>query len=140
MHFFIRKRKQTPTIIVVALIDVLIVLLIFLIVTTTFKHQPALKLTLPQSTQAQKAGASETAPLIVTIDQEGTLRLGPDSQPVTVERLREELKERAAANPELKLSIHADTKAPWGQVIEVMDAAKAAKIMMVNAGLREPAK
>ena len=44
MRFFIRKRKQTPTVIIVALIDILIVLLIFLMVTTTFKQQPALKL------------------------------------------------------------------------------------------------
>ena len=59
MHFFVRKRKQTPAVIIVALIDVLIVLLIFLMVTTTFKQHPALKLALPESSQAHKTGANE---------------------------------------------------------------------------------
>lgn len=47
MRFFVRKRRQTPTVIIVALIDVLIVMLIFLMVTTAFKQQPALNLRPP---------------------------------------------------------------------------------------------
>jgi len=60
MRFFVRKRKQTPTVIIVALIDILIVLLIFLMVTTTFKQQPALRLALPESTQSQKSAPTRT--------------------------------------------------------------------------------
>ena len=65
MKFITRKRRQAPTIIIISLIDILIVLLIFLMVTTTFKQQPALKLTLPESKNA-KAGAME-GNLVVTI-------------------------------------------------------------------------
>jgi len=89
MRFYVRKRKQAPAVIIVALIDILIVLLIFLMVTTTFKQQPALKLALPESSQAQKTGASETPPMIVSIDPKGTLRFGADARPVTIERLKE---------------------------------------------------
>ena len=64
MRFYVRKRRQAPAVIIVALIDILIVLLIFLLVTTTFKQQPALKLSLPESSQAQKSGANETPPLV----------------------------------------------------------------------------
>ena len=60
MRFLIHKRRNTPTVIIVALVDVLIVLLIFLMVTTTFKQQSALKLTLPESSQAKKSGANKT--------------------------------------------------------------------------------
>jgi len=142
MRFFVRKRRQTPTVIIVALIDILIVLLIFLMVTTTFKQQPALRLALPESTQAMKSGANETAPLIVSIDDKGSLRLGTDAMPVTVDRLRAELASRAAQNPDLKLAISADKNAPWGQVVKVMDAAKEAKLKtgMVNAFMKEAAK
>src|SRR6187402_2065274 len=105
MRFYLRKRRTAPAIIIVALIDVLIVLLIFLMVTTTFKQQPALKLALPESTQALKTGANEDSPLVVAVDREGNLRLGAESLPVTNERLRAELQARAAANPELKLAI-----------------------------------
>ena len=57
------KRVPAVAVIIVALIDVLIVVLIFLMVTTTFKKaQPALKLALPESSQATKSGASENPP------------------------------------------------------------------------------
>src|SRR3974390_749703 len=91
MRFFPRRRRQPPAIIIVALIDILIVLLIFLMVTTTFKQQPALKLALPESTQAQKTGANEDAPLVLTIDATGILRLGVDATPVTTDSLRDKL-------------------------------------------------
>jgi biopolymer transport protein ExbD len=140
MRFFARKRRQPPAIIIVALIDILIVLLIFLMVTTAFKQQPALKLALPESSQAMKSGANETAPLVVTIDPAGVLRLGPDAKPVTVDRLKEELVAAAAATPSLKLAISADKAAPFGQIVRVMDAAKAAGIKAVNAFTKEAAK
>ena len=140
MRFFIRKRRSTPTIIIVALIDVLIVLLIFLMVTTTFKQQSALKLALPESSQSEKAGASEDAPLIVSIDPQGNLRLGQEALPMTVEGLRSELSARAAKNPDLKLAINADKAAPFGKIVNVMDAAKDAKIKAVNAFTTEVAK
>ena len=137
MHFQVRKRRQTPAVIIVALIDVLIVLLIFLMVTTTFKQQPALRLALPESSQAQKSGAKEDAPLVVSIDERGNLRLGPEARPVTVEQLAAELVTKAGQNPELKLAINADKGAPWGQIVQVRDAAAAAKIKNLAAFTKE---
>lgn len=133
MRFPIRKRRQTPAVIIVALIDVLIVMLIFLLVTTSFKQQPALRLALPESSQAAKSGATEDAPLIVSIDPQGNLRLGVEAVAVTTDRLKSELLTRASQNPELRVAINADKAAPFGQIVLVMDAAKAANIKMVNA-------
>ena len=141
MRFYVRKRKQAPAVIIVALIDILIVLLIFLMVTTTFKQQPALKLALPESSQAQKTGATDTAPWVVSIDPKGTLRVGADARPLTIERLKEELLAAMAKNPELKLAISADKNAPIGQVIKVMDVSKEAKLKSgVNLFTKEPGK
>src|SRR5882757_1575728 len=127
MRFHVHKRRQTPAVIIVALIDVLIVLLIFLMVTTTFKQQPALKLALPESSHAERSGAQETPPLIVTIDAQGNLRLGPEGTPVTADRLKIELLASVQKTPDLKLAISADKSAPFGQIVKVMDAAKEAK-------------
>jgi biopolymer transport protein ExbD len=140
MRFYLHKRRAAPAVIIVALIDVLIVLLIFLMVTTTFKQQPALRLALPESTQALKTGSGEDAPLVVTVDKEGNLRLGTESLPVTNDRLRAELQARAAKNPEIKLAISADKAAPWGQIVKIMDAAKEAKIKIANAFMKEAGK
>jgi biopolymer transport protein ExbD len=139
MRFHIRKRRATPTIIIVALIDVLIVLLIFLMVTTTFRQQAEVKLSLPESKHTQQSGANDVPPLVVTIDSKGDLRLktGTDELPVTTERMKEEFAARLAKNPELRLTISADKTAPWGQVIKVWDAAKDAKFSSVSAFAKE---
>jgi biopolymer transport protein ExbD len=141
MRFYPKQRRRPPGIIIVALIDVLIVLVIFLMVTTTFKQQPALKLALPESSQAVKTGANENAPLIISIDPQGVLRFGADSRPVTVEGLREELAQAVAKNPGVRLAISADKAAPWGQVVRVMDAAKQAHVApgAVNAFMKQAA-
>ncbi len=140
MQFYVRKRRQAPAVIIVALINILIVLLIFLMVTTTFKQQPALKLALPESSQAKKNGANENPPLIVSIDPKGILYLGADPKAVTIERLKEELLAAIAKKPDLQLAISADTAAPFGMIVKVMDVAKAAGIKIVNAFTKERGK
>jgi len=137
MQFYTRKRRQPPAVIIVALVDILIVLLIFLMVTTTFKHQPALKLALPESSQAKKSGAHEDPPLVVSIDPKGNLRLWEDDTPVTIERFKEKLLDAIAKRPDVKLAISADKMAPFGQIVKVMDVAKEAKIKSVNAYTKE---
>ena len=131
MQFTVRKRRQPPPIIIISLIDILIVLLIFLMVTTTFKQRPALKLALPESKQTPKTGSSEDDLVVTIARQEPFLYIGPRA--VTLDKLQSELKSRAAQNPKVSLSIRADTDAPFGQIVKVMDAAKAADIRAVNA-------
>jgi biopolymer transport protein ExbD len=138
MRFLIRKRRTTPAVIIVALIDVLIVLVIFLLVTTTFKQQAALKLALPESSQAKKAGANENPPFIVSIDDQGIYYM--EKLPVTFEQFRKELILRASMNPNLVLAINADEKAPWGKVVKVRDAAAEAKIKSLVAYTKDSAK
>jgi biopolymer transport protein ExbD len=144
MRFITRRRRQPPAIIIVALIDILIVLLIFVMATTTLKRQqPRLRLALPESSQAKKAGVQEKPPLVVTVEPSGSLRLGPEREegtPVTAERLKGELVAAAGRTAELTLAIRADTKAPVGQIIKVMDAAKEANIKIVNLFTEEKAK
>ena len=140
MQFITHRRRNPPAVIIVSLIDVLMVVLIFLMVTTTFKQQPALKVALPESTQSTRAGASEDAPLFVTIDSKGQIYLGQEQQSATIEQLEAQLKTRFADNPKLKLAISSDKAAPVGQVVRVMDAAKAANIPGVSLITKEAAK
>jgi biopolymer transport protein ExbD len=140
MRFFTHKRRQPPAVIIVALIDILVVLLIFLMVTTTMKQSPALKLALPESSQAQKTGAGENPPLVIAIAANGSLFLGTDKLPVTLERLRSELAARANGKTDFKLAISADKGAPFGQVVKVMDAAKEAGVKSVDAFTKSVAK
>ena len=138
MRFLVRKRRTTPAVIIVALIDVLIVLLIFLLVTTTFKQQAALKLQLPESSQAKKEGANENPPFVVSLDSNGVYFV--DKLPVTFEQLQTNLMVKAEKNPKLILAINADEKAPWGKIVQVRDAAAKANIKNLVAYTKQPAK
>ena len=140
MKFLVRKRRSAPAVIIVALIDVLIVLVIFLLVTTTFKQVPSLQLKLPESTHALKTGATNNPPVIVTIDTNGWLRLGPNNMPMTLDEVRAQLAAKAKEDPETKLAINADKNAPWGVVVDVMDAAKEANIKVMSAYTKEAGK
>jgi biopolymer transport protein ExbD len=136
MKFGYKRRRTPPTVIIVALIDVLMVVLIFLMVASTFKQQPALRLALPESSQAKTLSeAGDT--LIVTIAKQAPhLFLG--QLPVTYEKLQAELMASAKRNAQLRLAIRADEEAPFGEVVRVMDAAKDAGIKTVNAQTRTP--
>jgi biopolymer transport protein ExbD len=136
MKFVTHKRRQAPAVIIISLIDILIVLLIFMMVTTSFKQTPALKLALPESKQPRQ-GTSSDATLIVSIAKNEP-RFFLDQNPVTYQRLQEELTARALKNPKVSVSIRADAEAPWMQVVRVMDAAKAANIKSINAFTKPP--
>jgi biopolymer transport protein ExbD len=128
MRFLTRKRRSAPTIIIISLIDILLVLLIFLMVTTTFRQHPAIKLVLPDSTQPREGAAEEN--LVVTVaKQPPYFYLG--QLPLELGRLQSELAAHATKNPQASLTVRADTDAPFGKIVNVMDAAKA-------AGFRKP--
>ena len=132
MHFNVRKRRNTPTVIIVALVDVLVVLLIFLMVTTTFKQQPALKLALPESSQARKDGSTTNAlPFQINITSNAVIVL--DRAPIPFDTLKDRLSQEVAKNPDLKLAINADRNAPFYRIVNVMDIAKELKIKSVSA-------
>jgi biopolymer transport protein ExbD len=135
MRFLVHKRRSAPAVIIVALVDVLIVLLIFLMVTTTFKQQSALKLALPESSQAKKVGANENPPFVVTIKEDGHYYLNDGTLAVTYEQMKSELLSQVVKNPKLVLTISAVKSAPWGRIVNVMDAAKEAQIKSVSASV-----
>jgi len=138
MRFTQARRRQPPPVIIISLIDILIVLLIFMMVTTTFKQQPAIRLTLPESRQA-KAGSAEGSLVVSVAKTAPHFYLG--AYPITLESLQAELKKQAAREPQPSLVVRADTDAPVGRLVNVMDTAKAAGFkkpisMFTKSGLK----
>jgi biopolymer transport protein ExbD len=131
MRFVTQKRKRTPTVIIVSLIDVLLVVLIFLMVTTTAKKkEPALKLNLPQSKEA-KQGSSEVQPFIVQVTTNFPYFFVGD-RPVTLDRLQSELAAAVKRDPKLQVAVKADRGAPFGEIVRIIDASKAAQVGSLN--------
>ena len=122
---FVRKPRQQPVINIISLIDILVVLLIFYIATTVFKRsQPKINIVVPASSRA--AATKTTEPSIIYVTSDSKLFL--DDQPVEPDQLGDLLKSKIAANPTFKVAMKADTKAPFGVITKVMDAAHTAGI------------
>ena len=105
-----------------------------------FKQQSVLKLSLPESAQAQKAGANDKESLEVSIGKDGLLRFGQNADVVTVEQLAGKLRDAVTKNPDVTLAINADENAPWGKVVKVRDAATEAKVKTLIAYTKEAPK
>jgi len=125
MNFYQRKRRS-PQVIIVALIDIFAILLIFVIVTTTFKRaQPSVMIKLPESSEAE-AGADPAAqePVVVSVSDKGAIFV--DARETPADGLTVALREIVAAKR--PLALEADTNAPFGVVIRVMDSLKEAGV------------
>jgi biopolymer transport protein ExbD len=122
---FPRKPRRSPTLNIIPLIDILVVLLIFYIATTVFKKpQPTINIVVPDSTTAKTT--QETPPSIIYVTNDSKIYL--DDVLVDPDMLGDMLKQKLAANPAFKVAMKADTKAPFGIITKVMDAAHVAGI------------
>jgi len=125
MNFYQRKRRM-PAVIIVSLIDIFAILLIFVIVTSTFKRsQPAVTIKLPESTTAAPNPQSQSPNLAeLSVSPEGIVRL--EGTEVALEELSGKIKLVVAAKRPLALK--ADTKAPFGVIVRVLDSLKEAGV------------
>jgi len=122
---FPRKKRHSPVINIINLIDILVVLLIFYIATTVFKKsEPKIVIKVPDSTTAKTT--QDTLPSIIYVTSDSKIFL--DDTPVEPEQLGDLLKSKIAANSSFKVAMKADTKAPFGVITKVMDAAHIAGI------------
>lgn len=133
MKFYPRRRRTAPSIIIISLIDVLIVMLSFLLFTTTYRNQPAVKLTLPDLGEKPKAGGTaEKPPLIITIAKsDPPYFIGTRS--VSEDKLAQELQSAAAGDPALNLILSADREASWEKVAKALQFARRAQIKSIKA-------
>lgn len=124
-----------PSVIIVSLIDILAILLIFVIVTTTFRRdQPEIVIKLPESTTAS-AAPNPTDPAVLSISDAEKIFL--DGKEETLETLGAAIGELLAASPGRPLALNADTKAPFGTIIRVIDILKEAGVKNLPAFMEQ---
>jgi len=122
---FVRKKRRSPAINIINLIDVLVVLLIFYIVTTVFKKtENNIIIKVPKTTDAGPTTNAPPSIIYVTADSKMFL----DQASIQPEQLADLLKQKIAADPNFKVAMKADTKAPFGEITKVLAAAHAAGI------------
>lgn len=119
---------------ITSLIDVMFLLLIFFMVSSTFLEQAGMKLNLPG---AQTGSLEEVKELVIEISSQGQILL--NGNPIELSAVQKTLTESLARSAEATLVLKADEKVSHGQVVKVMDLARAAGIRkLVIATRPEP--
>ncbi|HUW97719.1 MAG TPA: biopolymer transporter ExbD [Acidiferrobacter sp.] len=117
---FRRRKVDEPEINLVPMIDVLLMTLIFLVLTTSFAHESALKVELPQAYPQQPI---KTPGVHIAIDAAGDFAIDG----VTVAGNEQALMQALAAHakdPHTPVILYADRKAPYRAVVHALDAAR----------------
>ncbi len=109
-----------PQINIVPMIDVIFAILTFFILSTLFlTKSEGLPVNLPKAQNTVQTQAPETSRVTVTIDAAGKLAL--DRQPVQLDALEQQVRERVATTQQLVVILNADEAVSHGNVIAVMD-------------------
>ena len=132
---FYTKQRRTPTINIVSVVDILCILLIFFVVTTVFKkEEPVIKLDLPKSSQGKPIDPN--APIIIFVTEDEKVFLG-DIPIVPATNLKQSLEKLRKELPDSKFALKSSKKAPFGMIVQVLDAAKSAGIDQLPAFTQE---
>ena len=116
-----RKDTQEVEIDMSPMIDMVFLLLIFFIVASQIVKIDKVPIEVPSAIYA-KVPEDETGRYPITVDVDGNLYVGLDSQKVTLEELTEQLAAEIEADPELRVLIRADRRVKYKTDEEIMEA------------------
>lgn len=114
------KYKVKPSLTTAAMSDIAFLLIVFFLVTTSFAHDKGLGLTLPEYGAVTKVPQSNISKVLINSGGE----IMHDGTIVTLDELRERLKQKTLENPNLIVSIKTDSGAYYEYFVDVVDAAK----------------
>jgi biopolymer transport protein ExbD len=127
---FSRSRPRSPRIDISPLIDVVFQLLLFYAVTTQFVTPERLKLALPEARTAETAKTAPAPEAEILVTATGEILI--NGKPTRRESLEADIRKLVAAHPQGTITIRGDRGAPYGTVIQVLDAARLAGAKGIN--------
>jgi biopolymer transport protein ExbD len=127
-----RRSKINASFSMSSMTDIVFLLLIFFMITSTLISPNALKMILPQSKNQTRANKP-----IVSVSITYDLRYAVGTQEVPFAMLESKLKnevEKINTNNEIPtISLHADKRVAWEEVVKVMNIAKRNKYKLIAA-------
>jgi len=113
------KMKRMDTINVIPFIDIMLVLLVMVLTTATFIKTGVIPVDLPDA----KGSAAEHKPseLKLTIQKDGTLLMGEEKAPITIEVFEQNV---VKGGKEMTVVLYSDKDAAFQNFVGVMDVLK----------------
>ena len=119
---FRRRNTESPRVDLTPMVDVVFLLLIFFMISTTFIETPGLTINLPKSSAQQVKNTPKE--LRVYLRADGSIFL--EQQPTDIDSLIVKLQAYGNNAAETTLLLMADKDVKHGNVVQIMDSAKAA--------------
>jgi len=129
------RRSSLSQINVTPFVDVMLVLLIIFMVTAPMLDQ-GVEVELPEVAEAPGLPSTQT-PLVLTLERNGQISIG-QAKVDQVEKLGPVLQQALKDKPEREVFLEADTKVPYGRVVQVMAAVKRAGVEKLGMVTRLP--
>jgi biopolymer transport protein ExbD len=118
---------------VTPMVDIMLVLLILFMVTAHFVPDAGLKIHLPETSTAD---ASAAVSLVVSINEKGELFVKKDR--TELRSLKVLLAREAKYNPSVRVTLAADSRIAYRQVMDVLDIIKQAGVTRVALASQRP--
>lgn len=116
---------------VTPMVDVLLSLLIIFMISQPTPMSEKIPLTVPQNELVQQPNDPK-ATLMISVDKDGTARIGKDTLPSKFEELVQTLRDNEKAQLDQKVVVNGDEAATYQMVVRVMAAASEAGIAQVG--------
>ena len=135
---FRRQRRRQDGINLTPLIDVVFLLLIFFMVSTTFTRETRLAVELPEA-DGKRLETDEADPVEVIVDSSGGYAVnGRTLVNRDIETIMSALEQLSEGDMSTPVTISADSEAPHGAVVTVMDAAGRLGLSHLKFAAQEP--
>jgi biopolymer transport protein ExbD len=121
-----RRERVSDEIPTASLADIAFLLLIFFLTTTVFNEERGLPIVLPEKSKEQAVAAKNIIFFLVQADGRVVVKRGQseETQTVTAEQVSGIMRQELAANPNIIAAIKTDPKAPYRDMIHVLDGVK----------------
>jgi biopolymer transport protein ExbD len=118
-----------------SLADVAFLLLIFFIATTTVAEEFGLSLILPAKGGPHQTQINRKNVMIISTDPTGKI-FYVDDVPTPLHQIKNEVKDREAANDKLVVSVEPDKAAPYNAMVDILDELKLAGASRISLKTR----
>jgi biopolymer transport protein ExbD/biopolymer transport protein TolR len=122
MRFQKEAKKNSSLLDITPIVDTVFNLLIFFALSLNFVSTPGIRVRLPSSGARELTREEGDLRIVITPSQEIYL----NEKRVSLEILRDRLRDAARTDRESQILIQADERVPHGKVVEIMDLARSA--------------
>ena len=118
---------------VVPLVDIMLVLLIIFMLTASFISTPSVPVNVPKALTSNPTAPASQALILNTKGE-----IFYQNKKIEKEQLKNQLKESAALNPEIRIVLSADAQVTHGKVVELLDLVRQAGVTKIALGVVKP--